>query len=48
MGTLLGGVYWTVNRRMRLALENAHEGDTPPATEIEPDPAAPGEGQDDA
>lgn len=23
MGTLMGGVYWTVNRRMRLAMENA-------------------------
>ena len=24
VGTLMGGVYWTINRRMRLALENAH------------------------
>ena len=48
MGALMGGVYWTVNRRMRLAMENARAGEVPPPPGDEPDPAAQGEGQDDA
>ena len=27
MGSLMGGVYWTINRRMRLAMESAYRGD---------------------
>jgi len=48
MGTLMGGVYWTVNRRMRLAMENAYEGEAPPPPDGSSDSAAEGEGRDDA
>ena len=34
MGALMGGVYWTINRRMRLAMQESYEGleDAPAAS----------------
>jgi len=42
MGALMGGVYWTVNRRMRVALEESYKGDAPP-TPGNAAPPAPGD-----
>jgi len=50
MGALMGGVYWTVNRRMRLAMEKAHgnEGAAPAEIAVEAAAGDAGEERHDA
>jgi formate dehydrogenase iron-sulfur subunit len=46
MGSLMGGIYWVINRRMKLAAKAADQaGATAPVTD--PEPAREEEGQDD-